>query len=156
MIIDKSSPEPVDLKTRLYHVVADNKISSLDMICSLIGADEVQARSLIEELVDEGTLEGSFTSDGQRFFLSDVRVSTAPVAPTKDEGYVLEKVNTKQAKLVFLAGLVLIISGFIVRGFTNVYETMENVGASILMIGFVVLIAGWLMISRADPPSNLK
>lgn len=156
MIIDTSSPEPVDLKTRLYHVVAENKISSLDKICSLIGADEVKARSLIEELVDEGTLEGSFTSDGQRFFLSDVRVSTAPVAPTKDEGYVIEKVNTKQGKLVFLAGLVLIISGFIGRGFANVNETMQNVGAAVLMIGFVVLIAGWLMISRADPPSNLK
>ena len=83
MIIDKSSSELIDLKTRLYQIVAENKISSLDMMSDIIGTDEELVRSVLEELVDEGALEGSFTPDGQRFFLTEVTVSTAPLAETK-------------------------------------------------------------------------
>ena len=156
MIIDKSSSELIDLKTRLYHVIVENKISSLSMICDMTGADEEQARLLLEELMDEGTLEGSFTSDGQRFFLSDVKVSTAPIAPTKDEGYVIEKANTRKGRLVLISGIVMMIGGSIVRGLTAISEMMGNIGVAVFMLGLVVLTGGWLMISRADPPSNLK
>ena len=120
MIIEKSSSELFDLKTRLYQIVAENKISSLSMICDMVGAEEEQTRSIIEELVDEGTLEGSFTSDGQRFFLSEVKVSNAPLAPIKDEGYMIEKADTRQGKMVLLTGLVMMIAGYITRGFISI------------------------------------
>ncbi|MGD9397079.1 MAG: hypothetical protein PVJ05_11670 [Candidatus Thorarchaeota archaeon] len=156
MIIDKSSTELTDLKTRFYQVVSEDKVSSLSMICDITGTDEEMARSILDELVDEGTLEGSFTSDGQRFFLSDVKVSSAPLAPTRDEGYVIEKADTRQGKLVLVSGIVMMIGGFIVRGLTALSTMMENIGVALIMLGLVVLIAGWLMITRADPPSNLK
>jgi hypothetical protein len=156
MIIDKSSSEISDLKTRLYQVVAENKISSLSMICGMIGAEEEQTRLIIEELVDEGTLEGSFTSDGQRFFLSKVKVSTAPIESSKDEGYVIEKADTRQGKMILLSGLAMMIAGYIVRGFVSIFEISEQVGTAVLMVGLAVLIIGWLMITRADPPSNIK
>jgi hypothetical protein len=156
MIIDKSSSELFDLKTRLYQVIAENKISSLSMICDMVGAEEEQTRSIIEELVDEGTLEGSFTSDGQRFFLSEVKVSTAPLAPIKDEGYVIKKANTRQGKMVLLSGLVMMIAGYITRGLISISEIAGQIGTALLMVGLAVLAAGWLMYTRADPPSNIK
>ena len=156
MIVDNSSTDLTDLKTRLYHVVAEGRVSSLSMICDIAGTDEELVRTILEELVDEGILEGSFTSDGQRFFLSDVEVSSAPVAPTKDEGYVIEKADTRQGKLVFISGIVMMIGGFVVRGFSTLSTMMENIGVALIMLGLVVLIVGWLMITRADPPSNLK
>jgi hypothetical protein len=156
MIIDKSSSEPIDMKTILYQIIAENKVSSLRMISDMVGTDDEQTRSMIEELVGEGALEGSFTSDGQRFFLSDVEVSTAPLAPTKDQGYDIEKADTKQGKLVLISGIVMMIVGYIVRGFTFLFEIAGQVGTGTLMLGLAVLIIGWLMITRADPPSNIK
>jgi hypothetical protein len=156
MIIDKSSPELTDLKTRLYQVITEDKVSSMSMICDMTGVDKEHIRSILEELVDEGSLEGSFTPDGHRFFLSDVKVSSAPLAPTKDEGYVIEKADTRQGKFVFISGIVMMIGGFIVRGLTALSTMMENIGVALIMLGLVVLIAGWLIITRADPPSNLK
>ena len=156
MIIDKSSSELIDFKTRLFQIVAENKISSLDMMSDLMGTDEELIRSALEELVNEGTLGGSFTPDGQRFFLSEVSVSTAPVASTKDDGYIIEYAKTKIPKMVLLSGIVMMVVGYIVRGLITIYEVMEHIGSAVFMVGLAVLIVGWLMMSRANPPSNIK
>lgn len=156
MIIDKSSSELIDLKTRLYQIVAENKISSLDMMSDMAGTDEELIRSALEELVNEGTLEGSFTPDGQRFFMSEVSVSTAPIAKTKDYGYVIEEADTRNGRSVLISGIILMVAGYIIRGFIAITEVLEPVGSAIFMVGLAVLLVGWLMISRAQPPSNIK
>lgn len=156
MIIDTSSSELIDLKTRLYQIVAENKISSLDMMSDMVGTDEELIRASLEELVNEGILEGSFTPDGQRFFLSEVSVSTAPVAETKDDGYVIEEADTRNGRFVLISGIAMMIAGSIIRGLITITEVLETVGSAIFMVGLGVLIVGWLMISRAQPPSNFK
>ncbi|MHA2425659.1 MAG: hypothetical protein ACXAEF_12790 [Candidatus Thorarchaeota archaeon] len=156
MIIDKSSSEQFDLKTRLYQIVAESKISSLDMMSGLVGTDEEQVRSILEELVDEGNLEGSFTSDGQRFFLSEVKVSTAPVAESRDKGYVIETSDTKVPKLILISGIAMMVVGYLARGLITISAMMEHIGGAIFMVGLAVMIGGWLMISRRNPPSNIK
>ncbi len=156
MIMYKSSTELIDLKTRLYQLVAENKISSLDMMSDMVGTDEELIRASLEELVNEGNLEGSFTPDGQRFFLSEVSVSTAPVAETKDNGYVIEEADTRNGRYVLISGIVMMIAGSIIRGLITITEVLETVGSAVFMVGLGVLIVGWLMISRAQPPSNFK
>lgn len=158
MIIDKSTStatNPNDLKNRLYQIVEDNKISSISMMSDLSGINEDRIRSVLEELVTEGILDGSFTSDGQRFFLSEVRVSTAPFAPTRDEGYIIEKRNTKTSKLVFITGFAMIIVGYAVRSLFTISEMLESIGVGILLTGMIVLVVGWFMFSRANPPSQI-
>jgi hypothetical protein len=156
MIIDKSSFDLADFKSRIYHIIMNEKISSLRMISSMIGTDEVQTRSILDELVGERTLEGVFTEDGQRFFLSDIKVSSAPIAPTQDEGFSIKKVDTKIGKVVLISGVVMMISGYVARGLATISTMMESIGSAVIIIGLVVLIIGWLMITKADPPSNLR
>lgn len=156
MIVDKSLSEPVDLKSKLYQLVSEHKMSSLDMIGDMIGAEEEDVRSLLEELVSEGNLNGSFTDDGQRFFLSDVTVSSAPVADTKDTGFAIKEGDSRNGKLVLISGFVMLVAGYIVRGLISFGEMMEAIGSAVFMVGLVVLICGWLMISKANPPSNIK
>ena len=156
MIIDKSAPEPVDLKTRLYQIVSEEKISSLSMMSSKVASDKELIRLTLEELVEEGVLEGAFTEDGQRFFLSEVRVSTAPLAPTQDSGYEIERAETKASKLILVAGFVMMVVGGYIRGLITIAAMMEHIGSAIFMMGMIVLIGGWLMLTRANPPSNIK
>jgi hypothetical protein len=156
MIISNPSSNSVDLKSRLLHIITNEKISSLNMISSLTETDESQIRSILEELVNEGALEGAFTEDGQRFFLSDIRVSSAPLAPTQDEGYSVKKADTRHGSIVLISGIVMMIAGYIARGRTTIFALMDSIGSAVVMIGFVMLIGGWLMITRADPPSNLR
>lgn len=156
MIIDKSSTEPIDMKTRLYTLVAEHKMSSLDKISGMVGTDEEEVRSMLKELVDDGNLKGFFTEDGQRFFLSEVRVSSAPVADTKDKGYEVARGDTRNGRIVLISGLMTLIVGYIFRGLTLYGNSMESIGSAVFMMGLGVLLAGWLMISRAQPPSNIK
>ena len=122
----------------------------------MAGSDEDSIRFPLEELVEEGALEGSFTEDGQRFFLSEVSVSTAPLAPTQDLGYKVEQAETKVSKAILLTGIVMMVAGYLVRGLITINAMMEHIGSAIFMVGMVVLIGGWLMLTRANPPSNIK
>ena len=156
MIFDDSSSKTMDLKTRLYQIVAEERISSLSMISDMVAASEDQTRILLEELVEESALAGSFTPDGQRFFLSEVSISSAPLAPTRDEGFEITKVDTRNGKLVFLVGITMMIAGYIIQGIPSMNVLMENTGFAIVMVGLIVLVTGWLMITRADPPSSIN
>ena len=156
MIIDHSSSNPIDLKTRLCQIIIESKISSIEKLSNLAGAEEEEAVQALHELVSEGSLNGKFTEDGKRFFLSDIKVSSAPVIGPVDLGLEIEVKDTKLAKSVFILGLVLMVSGYIIRGLTNVSELIQNVGFGILMVGLVTLIAGWMMFSRKNPPGNIR
>ncbi|MFW9981531.1 MAG: hypothetical protein ACFFE3_06425, partial [Candidatus Thorarchaeota archaeon] len=143
-------------KTRLCQIVRESKISSIEKLSNLVGAQEEEAMQALQELVSEGSLNGSFTEDGRRFFLSDIRVSSAPIVGPADLGLEIEVKDTKLAKSVFIIGLVLIVSGYIIRGLTGIDELIQNVGFGILMIGLATLIAGWMMFSRKNPPENIR
>ncbi|MHA3963273.1 MAG: hypothetical protein AM325_007005 [Candidatus Thorarchaeota archaeon SMTZ1-45] len=158
MIIDESSANhstAPDLKAQVYQIVVENRISLLSMISDISGSEENLVRSVLKELVDEGTLIGSFAPDGQRFFLSEVKVSDAPVAIVKDEGFFIEERDTTIPKIIFITGIVIMIAGYISRSLVAFEAIMEHVGGAVLILGMAVLIAGWIMISRANPPSKI-
>lgn len=156
MVIDHKSLSQDEVKSRLYETVALGKVSSLEMISNLTGLDEELVHEAIEELVKEGTLDGSFAADGKRFFLSNVKTSEAPVADTIYQGHEIKKTNTMSAKLVILTGVIMLIAGQVMRSLIAIHPGMENGGVAIFMLGMVVLMAGWYQFSRLNPPSNVR
>jgi len=154
MIVGSSNQIPIEMKTRLCQVVLENRISSLERLSQLTGVEQDEARSAIQELVSEGSLQGKFSDDGSRFFLSEVKVSDAPTLGPADTGPEIVVKDTRVSKTVALSGFILIIAGYILRGFTILGQTMENIGVMIIMLGLVVLIVGVSMFSRLNPPSN--
>jgi hypothetical protein len=156
MVIDHKSTNSDDVKTRLYETVKVAKVSSLEMISNLTGIEEELVREAIEELVNEGSLNGSFTEDGSRFFLSDVKTSEAPVAVVHDAGLEIERADTKTAKIVGISGLAMLIAGQILRSLVAIHPGMDNAGTSFFMIGLVMIIVGWYQYSRLEAPSNVR
>jgi hypothetical protein len=155
MVVDSAPTEDTDVKTRVYQVVTQHRITSLEMIAQRAGLDEDATRVALQELVEDGSLTGVVSDDGMRFFMSDVRTSKAPVA-LKHEEYEIEKADTKLGKSVFIAGIVTMIAGYVVRGFVGIQPILEHVGSGILFIGMAVLVAGWLQVSRSMPPEELR
>ena len=156
MVIDQKSINNDDLKTKLYETVTVGKVSSLEMISNLTGLDEELIREAIEELVDEGSLAGTFAADGKRFFLSDVKTSDAPIASARDMGLEIKRVDTKNAKYVGITGVVMLIFGQILRSLVAIHPGMDNAGTAFFMLGLGVLIVGWYQYSRLQPPSNIR
>ena len=156
MVIDHKTPIQDDIKSRLYETVALGKVSSLEMISNLTGIDEELVHEAIEELVKDGSLNGSFAADGKRFYLSNVETSTAPLADTRDNEHVIKKADTLGAKLVVLTGVIMLVAGQIMRSLIAVHPGLDNAGTAIFMIGMVVLMAGWYQFSRLNPPSDVR
>ena len=156
MIIEHSSSSPIELRTRLCQVVLDNRISSIEKLSELTGMEEEEARIALQELVSEGSLVGKFTEDGTRFFLSDVKVSEAPILAPADVGYEIETKSSKVPKMVVLSGMILIAIGFVLRGLTAFSQILENAGGAVIMIGLATLMVGCMMFSKMNPPSRKR
>jgi hypothetical protein len=156
MIIEHSSSSPIELKSRLCQVVLENKISSIEKLSVLTGMEEEEARIVLQELVSEGSLSGKFTEDGLRFFLSDVKVSEAPIHAPADIEPEIEVKDTRVPKIVVLSGIILMAVGYILRGITTMGDIMENAGGAVFLVGLAVLLVGWLMFSRLNPPSEKR
>jgi hypothetical protein len=156
MIIEHSSSNPVELKTRLCQIVLDNKISSIETLSEITGTEEEEARLALYELVSEGSLSGSFTEDGSRFFLSDIKVSDAPIIGPVDLEPEIEVQDSKLSKTVVISGIVMMAVGYLLRGLVAMGEIIVNSGSVLFMIGLAVLVGGWMMFSKINPPSNVR
>jgi len=155
MVIDHKSPIHDDMQSRLYDTVALGKVSSLEMISNLVGIEEKSVRETIETLIEEGSLEGTFTADGKRFFQSDVKVSDAPKAGIQDKGLEMKSADTRSAKAIALTGFVMLILGQILRSLIAIHPGMETVGTAIFLLGLVILFAGGYQFSRLNPVTNV-
>ncbi|MBN2230943.1 MAG: hypothetical protein JW779_15265 [Candidatus Thorarchaeota archaeon] len=156
MVIDQTVSNYEDVRIKLYQSVVQGKISSLELISQMNEMDEDSVRQLLQELIDEGTIEGNITEDGKRFFLADAKVSDAPIILKHYSEPEIGKVNTKTAKILLLTGFLMMVAGSILRGLIIIHVGMENAGVALFMIGLVVLTAGWIQFSRSNPPSNIK
>ena len=152
MIIERSLTSPIELRTRLCQVVLDNRISSIERLSELTGIEEEEARNALQDLVSEGSLAWKFTEDGTRFFLSDVKVSDAPILAPADTGPEIIIKESKVPKTVVITGIILIAIGLILRGITILGEIMQVTGGVVLMVGLVLFFIGWMMFSRKNPP----
>jgi len=155
MVIESKSLNHENIESTLYDTVVLQKISSLEMISNLTSIDEEIVYDTIESLVEVGSLEGSFTEDKKRFFLSDVKTSEAPILDTHDAGLEIKSADTRNAKAVALLGVVMLVLGQILRSLVTIHTGMESAGTAIFLLGLVVLFTGWLQFSRLNPVSTI-
>ncbi len=144
-----------DTKLRLHDLVTFSKISSIELISEQIGIDEETIKEFLQDLVDEGSIIGTLTEDGKRFYLSDVKISTAPIVTHEEYATKPQVKTTKHAKVISLTGIVMMVLGSILRSFVAIDIRFDNVGTAVFMLGIVVLVVGWMLISRANPPQKI-
>ncbi len=155
MVIESKYINHEDVESTIYDTIMLEKISSLEMISNLTAIDAELVFDAIESLVESGSLEGSFTDDKKRFFLSDVKTSDAPILDNHDAGLEMKSADTRSAKAVALLGVVMLVLGQILRGLVAVHTGMESAGTAIFLLGLVVLFAGCLQFSRLNPVSTI-
>lgn len=155
MIIDHNSRIQGDLIIRLYDTIAVAKVSSVEMMSEIIGIDEELVQEGIEELVKEGSLNGAFSDDKKRFFLSNVKTSSAPTSDNVDTGLEIKKPNTLPAIMVVITGVIMLAVGQFMRSLVYIHPGMENGGVAVFMFGFAIMLAGWYQYSRLNPPSKV-
>ena len=71
-------------------------------------------------------------------------------------GLNIPRLTERLSKTVLISGIGMMAVGQLLRGLTAMGEIIVNSGSAVFMIGLAVLIGGWMMFSRINPPINVR
>jgi hypothetical protein len=139
----------VDKKQELVRLVNEENVSAILLLADMLELTNDEVRALIEESLSEGSIKGSITDDGQRFFKSDVSVSEAPVIRSEDSLPAFMEFDTRPGRIAAIIGLIIIAIGVVTFSVLG----QQDVGAIIVFAGVFVMFSGMFYLSRRKTPS---
>ncbi len=140
-----------DKKSELVILVNKENVSAIRIIGDILEIASEEVIELIEELLAAGTIHGSLTDDGERFYKSEIKLSDAPVIPSGTQTPSFLKFDTRPGIITSIIGLAIITFGLILN--SNVLFTLElDFGAVVIFLGMFVLISGMYCLSRRKTP----
>ncbi|MHA1927893.1 MAG: hypothetical protein ACTSV2_04840 [Candidatus Thorarchaeota archaeon] len=153
MVLDTPTKNVDDLKQSIISLITEGKLTSLQLISNTLAIDIELVVSLVKDLTSEGILNGTLSDDETRFYNSYVKVSSAPTKTSESHEIVIFEGNSIPGVIGVLAGIIMLISGSILRGMVVVGSRInfDAMGTSAAMIGLLVLIAGMLYIGKQNP-----
>lgn len=135
----------------LTELVNKENVSAIRILADRLEITPEEVRSLLEESLAEGKIQGSFTEDGERFFKSEIELSHAPVIPTEDEAPTFLKFDTRPGIITAIVGFAIIAFGFIVNA--NALDIIEqDFGAIVIFVGIFILFTGLYCLSLRKTP----
>ena len=141
-----------DKKDGLIDLVMNKNVSGIQILADRLKISTEEAIELINELLEDGKLNGTLTEDGSRFFKSDVKLSAAPTIEREDAPPSFMDFNTKPAIATVVVGIIIMVFGLVINAFAlDVVE--QNFAAVLIFVGLMIFLAGLYIISRRKTPS---
>jgi hypothetical protein len=139
-------------KSNLVELVNKENVSAIRIMADRLDIPPEEVRVLIDESLSEGTIQGSMTDDGERFFKSDIKLSEAPVLPSEDRAPEFLDFDTRPGLATSILGLAIIAFGLIANA--NAMDMVEqNFGAIVIFVGMIILFSGMYCLSRRKTPA---
>lgn len=139
-------------KAELITLVNKENVSAIRIMADRLEISPEEVRELIGELLAAGTIQGSMTDDGERFFKSEIKLSKAPAIPIGNQTPTFMKFDTRPGIITSITGLVIIAFGLIV--ITNALDIVENdFGAIVIFAGMIILFSGMYCLSQRKTPA---
>ncbi|TFH10042.1 MAG: hypothetical protein E4H14_03350 [Candidatus Thorarchaeota archaeon] len=139
-------------KEMVVNLIVKRNVSAIITLSEKLEIETEAVIELINELISEGKLQGTFTEDGKRFFRSDAKVSDAPVIEREDIMPEFLSYNTKPGYVIAIIGALILGGGAIV----NIYATDAteyDFAAILFLIGILILFTGLYLVAKRNPPS---
>jgi hypothetical protein len=138
-----------DKKQELVKLVNEENVSAIVILADMLDLTNDEVRMLIEESLSEGTILGSITEDGQRFFKSEISVSEAPVVHGEAAPPAFMEFDTRPGFATIIIGIVVIAIGVIV----GTVLAQQDTGPIIIFVGVFIMFSGLYWLSRRKTPS---
>ena len=139
-----------DSKRIVQDLVEDN-VSATEIMSSRTGIPKSEVIALLEELLSDGPIQGHLTKDGERFFRDDAKVSEKPSLPGEIDEPEFMSYDTRPGRLLAMIGFIIVIVGLVIVSIAADF-TMQNIAATILLIGTALLLVGCYQIGRRKAP----
>lgn len=134
-------------KDEIVKLISSN-LSAISLIAEQLDISETLVTSIIEELVEEGTIHGWFSSDGLRFYRSDVKMPTALEEQVEEE--IAGNPKHMIPKAIIATGISLFIAGqILIRLFVEGLP-MHNTAAGMVMLGLITIFGGLFSLTKFD------
>lgn len=134
-------------KEKLVRLILDEDISSILLLSEKLGLDGDAIRNLLEQLVQEGALNGYLTEDGKRFFRRDVEVSHKPIIHREDPPSRIIERDNKSLKWVAIFGGFLMANGFGMMLTSQGDLSIENFAVALMLVGAIFAMCGCYLIA---------
>ena len=127
-------------------------MSAIRILADILDITPEEVRSLLEESLSNGKVQGSFTADGERFFKSEIKLSDAPVVPSEVEAPKFLRFDNRPGIIATVIGIITIALGLIVNA--NAIDLIQyDLGAIIIFVGVLSLFIGMYYLSLRKTPS---
>ncbi|MFW9770376.1 MAG: hypothetical protein ACFFF9_05685 [Candidatus Thorarchaeota archaeon] len=136
-------------KQELVKFVNEENVSAIVLLADMLDLTNDEVRTLITESIADGSLKGSITEDGQRFFKNDISVSEAPVIHSDESLPAFMEFDTRPGRITSFIGLIIITIGVIF--FSGMGQ--QDIGAIVLFVGVFLLFSGLFCLARRKTPS---
>ena len=136
-------------KQELVRLVNEENVSAIVLLADMLDLTNDEVRALIEESMKEGSIKGSLTDDGQRFFKSEIIVSEAPVIRSDDSLPDFMTFDTRPGRITSIIGLIIVAIGVVIFSGLG----LQDLGAIIVFVGVFVLFSGLFCLSRRKTPT---
>ncbi|MFX1481635.1 MAG: hypothetical protein ACFFCP_00450 [Promethearchaeota archaeon] len=139
-----------DKKTDLINLIERDNVSAVRILADRLELTPEEVKLLIDELLADGSIQGSITEDGERFFKRDVKLSEAPAIPIDGQTPSFLKFNIRPGIITSIVGFAVIIVGVFLNGLGG---SGRDLGAIVIFIGIAILLAGLFWLSLRKTPS---
>jgi hypothetical protein len=140
-----------DKRSDLVNLVMDENVSAIQILVDRLEITSEEVMELIEELVDEGKLNGSLTEDGKRFFKSEVKLSDAPTIEREEKPPSFLQFNRKPGIITVVIGFIILAAGLIINSFAVEYAEQTLAGI-VNFTGLIIIMGGFYWISLRKTP----
>jgi len=139
-------------KGELLDLIMNQNVSAIQTLADRLEITSDEVIELINTLLEEGTIKGTLTEDGVRFFRSEIKLSAAPTIPRDESPPDFMNFNTRPGRGTAIFGFILIAAGLIVNA--NALDVIEqNFAALLILFGMLFVMSGLYCISRRKTPS---
>ena len=141
-----------DKKDELIDLVMKQNVSGIQIFAARLQITTEEVIKLVNELLEEGKLNGTLTEDSSRFFKSEVKLSEAPSIGRDEDPPSFMNFSTRPAMISMIVGIIIIVFGLIVNVFA-VDAVEQNFAAVLIFLGLMVFFAGLYYLSKRKTPS---
>ena len=139
-----------DSKKVIQDLIEDN-VSATEIMSSRAGIPKDEVVAILETLLNEGTIKGHLTSDGERFFREDAKVSEKPSIPGEIDEPAFMSYDTRPGRIIATFGFIIVIVGLVIVSIAADF-VMQNIAAAVLLVGTALLLGGCYHIGRRKAP----
>ena len=136
----------------MARMITGQNVSSIEVMSTELGVSQDDVTSILLKLVEQGTLKGRISDDGLRFFQDNVKVSERPPIPTRDKEPTFLEFNTKPGRYLAEMGLAVVVISYLALLVFQGSIEYENTSIGMLLIGFVLIMAGCYYVGRHKTP----